>query len=126
MLLNLRGRRWPYVNPLQDVQADILTIEAGLDSRSNVISESDRGGSVAEVDAEQAADIEVDKAHDLDFSADPTTPTLKKGQVGEELPDPDNVPQVPAKTGGKQTITSRHVNHNRLDDRVLSQVNGDH
>jgi lambda family phage portal protein len=103
------GRRWPYVNPLQDAQADILRIEAGLDSRSRVIAESDRGGDVEQVDAEQASDKECDEAHDLDFSAGtPTTPTLKKGQVGEELPAVnDDAAQPPAKKGGKQTIKSK-------------------
>lgn len=111
------GRRWPYINPLQDAQADILRIEAGLTSRSRVIAESDRGGDVETVDAEIASDKEIDEAHDLDFSAsDPTTPSLKKGEVGQELPTPENDTELPPRKGGKQTIKSNNGNgHHRLN-----------
>lgn len=100
------AKRWPYVNPLQDAQAAILQIEAGLTSRSRVISESDRGGDVEEVDAEQASDIATDELHKLDFSSkDPTTPTTPTGEPGLEQPNPeDGTPSPPPKTGGKQTI----------------------
>jgi lambda family phage portal protein len=97
------GRRWPYVNPLQDAQADILRIEAGLDSRDNVIQNSERGGDVEQVNAEIASGQTSDDAHGLDFTNDPTTPTLKKGEVGEELPAPEAATAA-KKTGGKQTI----------------------
>ena len=83
------GRRWAYTNPLQDVQADILSVEAGLDSRSHIISESPRGGDAEEVDREIQADRESDKDHDLDFSAaDVTKPTIGKGLPGEDKPNP--------------------------------------
>jgi lambda family phage portal protein len=83
------GRRWAYTNPLQDVQADILTVEAGLDSRSHIISESPRGGNAEEVNREIQADRESDKLHNLDFSAaDVTKPTISKGLPGEDKPNP--------------------------------------
>lgn len=97
------GRRWPYINPLQDAQADILRIEAGLTSRSRVIAESDRGGDVETVDAEIASDRKCDEAHDLDFTgSDPTEPATEEGEPGEV--EGGDVPTKPKK-GGKQTIT---------------------
>lgn len=109
---HFHGKRWPYVNPLQDAQADILRIESGLTSRSRIIAESDRGGDVEDVDSEIASDKLVDEAHELDFSgSDVTTPTIKKGVPGQELPNPeDGGSAPPAKTGGKQTIKSKRGN----------------
>lgn len=104
------GRRWGYINPLQDAQCDILRIEAGLTSRDEVIQNSERGGDVEKVNAEIASGRKSDEAHGLDFtSAEPTTPTLKKGEVGQELPNPDagEGASPPPKKGGKQTIKSR-------------------
>ena len=83
------GRRWEYTNPMQDVQADILSVEAGLNSRSRIISESPRGGDAEEVNREQQADRESDKKHGLDFSAaDVTKPTIGKGMPGEDKQNP--------------------------------------
>lgn len=98
------GRRWPYVNPLQDAQADILRINAGLTSRSRVIAESDRGGDVEEVDAEIASDRTIDESHDLDFSNDePEQP-----ETGGE--DEADTPEPPAKQNGKAGIKSLNGN----------------
>lgn len=110
------GRRWPYVNPLQDAQADILRIEAGLDSRSHVISESDRGGDVHQVNSEIASDKKCDEDHDLDFtSADPTKPDVKKGVPGEGVENPESGTEPPPKKGGKQTIKSRNGHAKRTE-----------
>ena len=94
-----RGRRWPYVNPMQDAQADILRIEAGLDSRDNIIQNSERGGDVEQVNAEIAAGKKSDDAHGLDYTSDPTMPGIKKGIPGEDLPSPESEP--PKKKGKK-------------------------
>jgi lambda family phage portal protein len=97
------GRRWPYINPYQDRQADALAIEMGVTSRSRIIAESDRGGDVEEVDAEIASDRKIDAAHKLDFTQNVSNPVLKKGAPGqlqptpEELSDPADTP--PAKNG---------------------------
>ncbi len=88
---HFHGRRWPYVNPLQDVQADILSINAGLDSRDHVIQNSERGGDVEKVNAEIAAGKRSDKTHKLDFSGasenKPTKPSAKAD--GEDPEDPE-------------------------------------
>jgi lambda family phage portal protein len=93
------AKRWPYINPLQDRQSDIIGIEAGLDSRSNVIAESERGGDVEQVDAEQSSDKAMDELHGLDFSnADPTIPVLESG---------DDAIKPASGPGGKQTLKKR-------------------
>lgn len=46
--------RWDYVNPLQDVNADIAAIEAGLKSRTQAVAE--RGYDITTMDRERAAD----------------------------------------------------------------------
>lgn len=100
------GRRWAYTNPLQDVQADILTVEAGMDSRSHIISESPRGGNAEEVNREIQADRESDKLHNLDFSAaDVTKPTIQKGLPGEDVANPLDSKEGPAnkKPGSAQS-----------------------
>ena len=38
-----RGRRWPWVDPLKDVQADVMAINNRLKSREDVIAESGEG-----------------------------------------------------------------------------------
>ncbi len=55
-----------FVDPLKDVQAEILAIQAGLKSRRQAISE--RGGSIEQVDAEIAADRAREKSLGLSFS----------------------------------------------------------
>lgn len=99
------GRRWPYVNPMQDAQADILRIEAGLDSRDNVIQNSERGGDVEKVNAEIASGRKSDEAHGLDFTGvDVTNPTIKKGEPGQTEPNAEEgaEPTPTPKKGGKK------------------------
>lgn len=102
---SFHGRRWGYINPLQDAQASILLIESGLTSREHEILNSERGGDVEQVDQEIAAGREIDQEHDLDFTnSDPTKPTVPNGEPGAEIPNPEDTPPPPAKKGGKQTI----------------------
>jgi lambda family phage portal protein len=82
--------RWDWVDPLKDGQANILAINAGLDSRQRVIAESERGGDSESVDAEQAEDNDSAKAHDLVYSS--AEPDIEKEP--SESPDAS----APAKT----------------------------
>lgn len=114
------GRRWGYINPLQDAQADVLRIEAGLDSRDNVIMNSERGGDVEKVNAEIASGRESDASHGLDFtSADPTTPNTEKRPPGTTEPNPDGA-QPPPRKGGKQTL---RADYDRLERTLKLLVN---
>lgn len=60
--------KFDYVDPMKDVQAEIMAIDAGLKSRSQAISE--RGYDAEQVDAEIAADTE--RAHRLGLKTAPT------------------------------------------------------
>jgi lambda family phage portal protein len=62
--------KFDYVDPMKDVQAEILAIDAGLKSRSQAISE--RGYDAEQVDAEIAADKARSDALGLNFGALPT------------------------------------------------------
>lgn len=106
---HFHAQRWEYVNPLQDVQADVLRIEAGLTSRSRVIAESDRGGDVEAVDSEIASDKKVDEAHGLNFNADPAEPTVPKGAPGETKPNPEDGEETPPKKNGKSRVNWERV-----------------
>lgn len=73
---------WPYMNPLQDVQAAILEMRAGLASRTSKVAE--RGDSSEAVDAEQAADAQ--RADDLGlvYDSDGRKPYgSAKGDLGD-------------------------------------------
>jgi capsid protein len=120
------ARRWAYIDPIKDVQRDILSIEAGLDSRQHVISESERGGDTELIDGEQASDMAIDEAHELDFAgSDPTKPTLKPGAPGEEVPNPEGA--TAPRTGGKQTLKKgRKVNWERAGRALHLERNGEH
>jgi lambda family phage portal protein len=117
------GKRWPYVNPLQDAQADVLRVENGLDSRQRIVAESDRGGTFADVCAEQAADEESAELHGLEFgerTAAPAVAELEPGEVEEPT-----APKPASKPGSKQTL-SKARSRAQLDRtlRVLA-VTGD-
>lgn len=60
---------WPYLNPVQDVEAQQAAVRAGFRSRSDVISEL--GEDVEIVDAEIAADNERADAMGLKLDSDP-------------------------------------------------------
>lgn len=59
------GRRWPYLQPIQDAQADQLRLQMRTTSRDRIIAESERGGRYEQVAAELASDISSDEDHDL-------------------------------------------------------------
>ncbi|TCT05390.1 lambda family phage portal protein [Tepidamorphus gemmatus] len=65
--------KFDYVDPMKDVQAEIMAIGAGLKSRSQAISE--RGYDAEQVDAEIAADQSRATALGLDFSRAKRIPT---------------------------------------------------
>jgi len=52
-----QGRRWAWVDPLKDIQANVLAVESGLRSRSDIIRE--QGRDPEEVWAEMASEHEL-------------------------------------------------------------------
>jgi len=61
--------RWDWVDPLKDIKAEIVAIEAGLKSRTQAIAE--RGYDAAMVDAEIAADHRREESLGLLFGREP-------------------------------------------------------
>jgi lambda family phage portal protein len=59
---------WPYINPVQDVQANREAIRAGFESRSSVVSE--QGEDAEAIDVEQAADNARADALGLSYDSD--------------------------------------------------------
>lgn len=111
------GRRWPYIQPMEEAQADILQVQSGFKSRTEVRREHG-ASNVEELDADIASDRKTDKAHGLDFSsADTTLPKILKGVPGQVTPNPEgqSPSQQAAAAGGKNGKKSRA----ELDEEVL-------
>jgi lambda family phage portal protein len=62
-----QGRRWGYINPQQEINADILAVQNGFKSRRQIVAEN--GGYIEDVFSEQAQDEELAEQYDLDFKA---------------------------------------------------------
>lgn len=76
-----RAPAWPYLNKLQDVQADREAIDGGLTSRSAVIAE--RGGwDRKSVDKQRAADKESEES--LKLKSEPRKASAQQGQPVDE------------------------------------------
>lgn len=83
---------WPYLHPVQDVEAKRAEIRAGLTSRSAAVSE--QGEDAEEIDAEQRADNVRADALGLTYSSDSRQP-----EKGPAAPAPANTAEpegVPA------------------------------
>lgn len=76
-----RAHAWSYVNPLQEAQTAVLKVQHGLTSRRAAVAES--GWDVEDVDRDQAADHQRERAHGLRY-----------GAVAEPAPDPES-PEKP-------------------------------
>ena len=94
------AKRWPYINPLQDAQTDILLLGAGLKSQQQIVSESEQGGDVCEILSEIAEFQEEAEKHDLHFAAGAQEPGL-------EEPGLDGAAAPPARTGGKNVMNKK-------------------
>lgn len=69
-----KPRRWPWVDPLKDMQASVLSVEKGFSSARHIIAEG--GGDIEDVYSDQAADKQLAEQYGLDFPKDiqPTAP----------------------------------------------------
>lgn len=86
---------WPYLHPVQDVEAQVAAINAGFTSRSAVVSE--QGDDAEQIDQEQAADN--DRADELghQYTSDSRYQTTKKTSNVLEPDDPAADPEPAAK-----------------------------
>jgi lambda family phage portal protein len=60
-----QGRRWGYINPQQEINADILAVKNGFKSRRQIVAEN--GGYIEDVFSEQAQDNRLAEEYDLTF-----------------------------------------------------------
>lgn len=69
-----KPRRWPWVDPLKDLQASVLAVEKGFRSRRSIIAEM--GDDIENVFSEQAEDEKLAAEKDLEFplGANPQQP----------------------------------------------------
>jgi lambda family phage portal protein len=61
-----QGRRWGYINPQQEINADILAVNNGFKSRRQIVAEN--GGYIEDVFSEQAQDNRLAETYDLSFN----------------------------------------------------------
>lgn len=76
---------WPFINPVQDIQASRDAVRAGFTSRTAVVSE--RGEDAAAIDAENKADN--DRADDLDLSYESDGRKSAKAAAPAQTAEPD-------------------------------------
>lgn len=82
-----QGRRWAWVDPLKDVQANIESINAGLKSRRQVIAE--QGQDLDEVWAQLQAENDLAESMDLDFESKPSAGgTMPASPSADDPADP--------------------------------------
>ncbi|WP_263080134.1 phage portal protein [Endozoicomonas sp. Mp262] len=82
---------WPYMHPVQDMQAQTLAVRGGFKSRSEVVSE--QGYDSEQIDDEIAADNRRADELDLQYDSDarvstPTTPSTEQESDNNERPHP--------------------------------------
>ena len=63
-----KPRRWQWVDPLKDTQANVIAVANGFKSRQGIISEA--GGDIEDVLDEIAADSQLAEATGVELDAD--------------------------------------------------------
>jgi capsid protein len=91
--------RWDWVDPLKDIQAQVLAMEAGITSRRKVVEAT--GYDIEEVDRENAADAARVKELGLSYK---TSPGETQGARATPQPEPDpNAPDPNPSVGPSDT-----------------------
>lgn len=124
---HFHGKRWGYINPLQDIQADVIAKEALLKSPQEIRAESENGGSIEDVYRQLAEAKEMADEMDLNPEVDATTPTIGKGEPGQTAPLPGEdggAAQPPARTGGKNVQNKNRSlkRHMKAATLLLDQI----
>lgn len=89
---DFQGHRWPYFDPLKDIQADRLAIEAGLDTITDSLAE--RGKDIKKVFKTRKAELELAKSEGIPLTSG--AGTLLPGtldQQGDEQAKPKPAPK---------------------------------
>ena len=63
-----KPRRWPWVDPLKDAQANVVSVSNGFKSRRAIISEA--GGDIEDTFEEIAADNQLAESKGVELDAD--------------------------------------------------------
>ena len=103
---HFHGKRWGYINPLQDIQADVIAKEANLKSPQEIRAESENGGSIEDVIRQIVEFNEMAEEAGLNPQVDATNPTIKKGEPDETQAPPPNA-DTPPRTGGKNVMNKK-------------------
>lgn len=101
---NWVGRRWQWVDPLKDVEANILARQAGFASMKKIISE--QGGDIEETFAEIKAEMELAKEYGLKLKVDeikvtPSSVTSPAPDAAAGDGNDGNAEPTPAKKNGR-------------------------
>lgn len=116
-----RGRRWDWVDPLKDINAAVTAIEAGLETRSENIS--DRGGDFEEIMDELAYEKDVIEDKGLDFaSAQPST--QKPNFPDQEKPEEEQDQEEIKKTKSLRELLSKRKRANPHHAKQPRHPNG--
>ena len=127
---SFRGRCWPYVQPVQDAEADIMLIGAGIKSRDQTVRE--RGGKgVEEINAQIASDHACDASHGLDFSAAAKQATAKaqppeqdEADEADETDEADECDESSDSPAGKSSDDVDDVDSDPTDSPERPERNG--
>lgn len=121
-----KPRRWSGLEPLKEVQADILAVEAGFDSQRNIIEENyDRD--IEDVFDDMEHDQELAEEHGLDFSAaNIKTPKVQSGPVSSDdsstnpigTDDQIQQDQAGARKNGHKNGNGNGNGHHLKDDMI--------
>lgn len=115
---HFHGKRWGYINPLQDIQADVIAKESLLKSPQEIRAESENGGSIEDVYRQTAEAKKMADALGITPPDPVTNPTLKKGD-----PSQDDGQGGATKTGGKNVMNkNRSEQEMSLGELMLQQI----
>jgi len=89
-----KPRRWGWVDPLADLQAQVLAVEKGFKSRREMIAEN--GGDIEATFADIKADEDLAEQHGIDFD-DESGQQANSQQTTPDKPDDPKKPLTPAK-----------------------------
>lgn len=95
--VEFRPRRWPWVDPLKDVQADVLAINNRLTTRTKVISEN-TADDYEDIIKETAQEEQFAEDNDVELPAIQATPSEIKTGLDQE---PETPPDKGAKPANK-------------------------
>lgn len=83
-------QRWAYIHPVQDVEAQVAEMRAGLASRSGIVSEN--GDDSEQIDSEQRDDNVRADGYGLTYSSDSRQPTSGPSATVMDPPDQNDPP----------------------------------